>query len=145
MKRNGMEVDVDMINKVHKLQHENQRLKEIVNQDLVDRLIKENTHLKHELERKTNDEILDKGRVNTGDNNPHEVRLNYLKEKCTIEKSDVGSSYSTNKAITKEKEPRLMSTNTCTKTNDDKSSKNSKRSMFPLIPTSNKSSPSVIL
>lgn len=42
-----------------KLQSENQKLKEMVDRDLVERLLRENTHLKRELDRKANDNLMD--------------------------------------------------------------------------------------
>lgn len=58
MKRTGVEVDVDMTDKMKKLQSENLKLKEMVNQELVEKLLRENTHLKRELDRKNNDNLM---------------------------------------------------------------------------------------
>lgn len=46
MKRTGVEIDVDMTDKFKKLQTENQKLKEMVDRDLVDKLMRENMQLK---------------------------------------------------------------------------------------------------
>ena len=59
MKRTGVEVDVDMAEKMKKLQSQNSKLKEMVNQELVQRLLRENTHLKRELDKKANENLLD--------------------------------------------------------------------------------------
>lgn len=40
MKRNGVQIDPNMADRVHKLQSENNKLKEMINHDLIKKLIK---------------------------------------------------------------------------------------------------------
>ena len=58
MKRTGVEVDVNLNDKMKKLKAENSKLKEMIDKELVDRLKQENNFLRRELDRKQNDEII---------------------------------------------------------------------------------------
>lgn len=115
MKRTGVELDVNMAEKVKKLQTENRKLKEMVDRDLVERLTKENNILKRELDKKQNDELLSHYYENSSKtiedmkeaNSPFRER-----ESVGNDKSEAGQSYSSNKIVRKEK--KLLTTKTYT-------------------------------
>ena len=64
MKRTGAEIDLNMVEKFQKLQHENNELKKIVDRDLAEKLQKQNLLLKRQLDKKVADIFLD-DRINS--------------------------------------------------------------------------------